>query len=437
MSKRNATGLGRVIFGAAVWGACAGFVLLAGCEATGQAGNATDPKAVVATTSSETHAKFSSVPKSSASDHDSPVVTVVTAAASIEEVEKWIGVPIELAPYRRALPAAEAGGRVTAVNFEVGDAVKDGAVLVQVDDSIARLEVTRDEAALERGKVFAEECSVILGKAERDVSRMEALAEGGQASEAELDAARVAVANARSQVAQARNEILALESTLRASRRALDRMAVKAPFAGIVVEKKIEMGGWADTGSAVAEIIDVATLEAMIRIPESLVYVVKANETKARVRVPFAGVEVETPILRLVRGISGSDRGFNAWMRLENKDGRLVPGMGAICHLPSDERMKALTVPIEAVSPGVGGEADRVCVLIEGFAMWVPMKHWYSTDGKAVLIDHVVQAGMRVVVRGAENIPQDTTGVRVEEAPINAPAATDGSQPKLDSRKPE
>lgn len=437
MSTKRTAVVGRAIVWAAAWGTGATLVLLAGCEATGGAKAVTDSKSETTASSSDSHAGVSSAPKSSASDHDSPVVTVVTAAASIEEVEKWIGVPIELAPYRRALPAAEAGGRVTAVNFEVGDAVKDGAVLVQVDDSIARLEVTRDEAALERGKVFAEECSVILGKAERDLSRMEALAEGGQASEAELDAARVAVANARSQVAQARNEILALESTLRASRRALDRMAVKAPFAGIVVEKKIEMGGWADTGSAVAEIIDVATLEAMIRIPESLVYVVKANETKARVRVPFAGVEVETPILRLVRDISGSDRGFNAWMRLDNKDGRLVPGMKAVCYLPTGERGEALTVPIEAISPGVGGEADKICVVREGVARWTPLRHWYATDGKGVLLERALVNGARVVVQRAENVPQDSLKVRVEEVPVSDPSPSGESQPKLDSRKPE
>jgi len=367
-----------------------------------------------------------------------PPVAVATAPAEMHEVERWIDVPIDLAPYRIAVPAAEASGRVIAVNFEVGDAVKDGAVLAQVDDSIARLEVTRDEAALERGKVFAEECAVVFGKAERDVSRMEALAEGGQASESELDAARVAVASARSRVAQARNEVLALETTLRASRRMVDRMAVKAPFAGVVVAKKVELGGWTEAGGIVAEVHDVATLEAMIRIPESLVYVVKANETKARVRVPFAGVEVETPILRIVRDVSGHDRGFNAWLRLDNKDGRLVPGMNAVCYLPTRDMVASLVVPIEAVSPGVGGEPDRVCaVLDDDRAIWIPLKRWYAFDGKAVLIDRVVSPHTRVIVQGAENVPLDSIRAKVIETPVRDPTASEEPQPKLDSRKPE
>lgn len=366
-----------------------------------------------------------------------PVLQVVTAPAEVEEIDRWVSVPIDLAPYRRTLPAAEASGRVTAVNFEVGELVKDGAVLVQVDDSIARLEVTRDEAALERGKAFAEECAIMLGKAERDVSRMEALAEGGQASEAELDAARVAIANARSRVSQARSEVLALESTLRASRRVVDRMAVKAPFAGIVVAKKVELGGWAETGKAVAEIIDVATMEAMVRVPESLVYAVKANETKARIRVPLAGVEIEAPILRIVRDVSGRDGGFDAWMRLENKDGRLVPGMSAVCYISTGEREQALTVPIEALRPGVGGEPDRVCVIRGNKAHWVPVRSWYATDDKVVLVERGVVPGARVVIHGAENIPPESSAVRVEEVPAMDHDGPDETQPKLDSRKPE
>jgi RND family efflux transporter MFP subunit len=365
-----------------------------------------------------------------------PVVEVVTAPVEFREVDEWIEVAIELVPYRRTFPAAEASGRVTAVNFEVGDVVKDGAVLVQVDDSIAKLEVARDESALERGKVLAEECSVALGKAERDLSRMEALADGGQASEGELDASRVEVAAARSRVAQARNEVLALESTVRASRRNVERMAVKAPFSGIVVAKRTELGGWVDAGTVLAEIEDVATLEAKIRVPESLLYSLKAAESKARVRVPFAGVEVESPVLRIVRSVTGSERCFDAYLRLDNKDVRLVPGMKATCLVATGKKVERLTIPLEAVSPGIGGEPDMFCVVEHGTASWTPFKHWYAVDGRAVVGESWPGLrDVRVVIDGMRLIPHDGSRPSVKE---RSPAQqADSPQPKLDSRKPE
>lgn len=304
-----------------------------------------------------------SAPTGKAADERAPVAA---APEVVQKDDRWMKVKGTLGPWRRSLPAAEDAGRVASMGFEVGDTVKDGAVLVQLDDTIQKLEVARAEAALEAGRLHAEERAVEVERAERELSRVQAANEAGKASEGELDGARLAAAAARSLLGQARAEQLALDASLRASRRRLDRLSIKAPFTGVVVGRHTELGGWLNPGESVAEIMDVNTMEVRVVIPEALLYKVKENESRVRASVPLAEVGIELPVVRVLREVDPSGRTFSAWIKVENKDGRLVPGLGVECQLltggavevqaPAEVQAKDVKAkdPASVTKPGVG-----------------------------------------------------------------------------------
>lgn len=260
--------------------------------------------------------------------------------------DRWIKVEGTLGPWRRSLPAAEDAGRVTSVGFEVGDTVKDGAVLVQLDDTIQKLEVARDEAALEAGRLLAEERAVEVERAERVLSRLQTANEAGKAGEGELDAARLEAASSRSRLGQARAEQLALDAALRASRKRLDRLSIKAPFTGVVVARHTQLGGWLNPGESVAEVMDVNTMQVHVVVPEALLYKVRENQSRIRLSVPMAEVGIDLPVVRVLREIEPSSRAFAAWIKVDNKDGRLAPGLKVECSLLVGEP-EAPATPVE------------------------------------------------------------------------------------------
>jgi RND family efflux transporter MFP subunit len=85
------------------------------------------------------------------------------------------------------------GGTVTEVNVDLGDSVRQGAVLARLDAVDYELQVQEAEAGLAQA-------GAALRKSEADFDRTRALYENNNASKSELDAARAAAESARSQV---------------------------------------------------------------------------------------------------------------------------------------------------------------------------------------------------------------------------------------------
>ena len=99
------------------------------------------------------------------------IAEIVTATGTIQ-------------PFREAYVASEASGRITRVNFEVGDNVRAGDLLVQLDDELSRLAVDQAEAQRLQAKATYE-------KAAKDLERHERLSQDGSITEFELETTKV------------------------------------------------------------------------------------------------------------------------------------------------------------------------------------------------------------------------------------------------------
>lgn len=185
----------------------------------------------------------------------------------------------------RVLPPArvELTARVTAPVLELladeGDAVEAGAVLARLDATEAEAEVARARAALARAQAasgrsrriaprVAEQslatAEVRLAEARRTLEQAEALVASGAWPEERLASARDAVARARSAERRAELELsaargadrraaaAAVREALAALALAEERLAhttVRAPVAGVVLERRVEAGDVARPGN--------------------------------------------------------------------------------------------------------------------------------------------------------------------------------------------
>ena len=149
-------------------------------------------------------------------------------------------------PERRADLRAEVSAVVLDVLRENGDVVRQGDVLVRLDETAIRDSLSSAEAS-------ARAAALSLEQSRRQFDRVTTLRGSGMASAQTLDDAETRLNNAQSELAAAKARGMA-------ARQQLERTVVRAPFDGIVSERKVSSGDTAQIGKELLKVIDPSSL---------------------------------------------------------------------------------------------------------------------------------------------------------------------------------
>jgi len=184
-------------------------------------------------------------------------------------------------PERKADLRAEVSAVVLQVLKENGDPVKRGDVLVRLDETAIRDTVASADEAVRAA-------SQALDQATRQLDRMKTLRASGMTSAVGLDEAEVRRNSAQSELSAAR-------SRAATARQQLNRTVVRAPFDGIVSERKVSSGDTATIGKELVKVIDPNSMRFQGRVSADSIASVKTGQ-KVNFRVngygeqQFAGV---------------------------------------------------------------------------------------------------------------------------------------------------
>ena len=171
-------------------------------------------------------------------------------------------------PERRADLRAEVSSVVLQVYKENGEAVRRGDLLVRLDDT-----AIRDSLASADETVRA--ISQAFDQAERQVQRFKTLQAQGMTSMQALEDAEVRRNNAQS-------DLVAAKARVVSARQMLQRTEVRAPFDGVVSDRKVSGGDTAQTGKELVKVIDPRSMRF-----EGLVSADRMHELKVGQRVSF------------------------------------------------------------------------------------------------------------------------------------------------------
>ncbi len=242
------------------------------------------------------------------------------------------------------VPAQEAGV-ITGVAVVEGQSVKQGDLLAQIDDQVARLAADAAKAKYEIARAKAtNDVRIRFAQKETDVSEAELRRSTesiehfpNSVSQSQLDVEQLTVQKNRLEAEQARHEqeIAALEmkqqeAELNATRAQITRRRIVAPFDGVIVQIYARKGEWAEPGQKALRIVNVDRLKAegFIRAEDATNNLVGrkiglsvepagAHNTVSG-KIVFVSPEVD-PITGQVR----------VWAEIDNHDGRLRPGQPA------------------------------------------------------------------------------------------------------------
>ncbi len=164
---------------------------------------------------------------------------------------------------------------------ENGEPVKRGDVLVRLDETAIRDTVASSDEAVRAA-------SQALDQANRQLERMKTLRASGMTSAVGLDEAEVRRNSAQSELSAAR-------SRSATARQQLSRTVVRAPFDGIVSERKVSAGDTATIGKELVKVIDPNSMRFQARVSADEIANVKLGQ-KVNFRVngygeqQFAGI---------------------------------------------------------------------------------------------------------------------------------------------------
>lgn len=151
-----------------------------------------------------------------------------------------------LQPERQADLRAEVSAIVLQVFKHNGDKVQKGDLLVRLDDTSLRENLSSAQEA-ERASQQA------FDQAQRQFERLKTLSSSGAVSTQNLEDAEIRRNNAQSDLAAAKARVVQ-------SRQQMDKTEVRAPFAGIVSERAVSNGDTAQVGKALLKVIDPSSL---------------------------------------------------------------------------------------------------------------------------------------------------------------------------------
>jgi membrane fusion protein (multidrug efflux system) len=230
--------------------------------------------------------------------------------------------------------AANANGKVLATFVERGQKVAAGDVIARLD---ARLAQYSAKAAAAQSKV----AKAHLDLASLECERADKLLASGTISRTEYDTTKSQCASSKSSVAAA-----ASQAAL-ASVQAGDSV-VKAPFAGIVGERFIDVGEYVLPSTRVVSLFSVDPIRVSIAVPEAEVGQIAVGQT-VKFSVSGLGERVfEAEVKYLSPALREATRDLVVEAVAPNPDGTLRPGMFATVHLATAD-VRVLAAPAGAI----------------------------------------------------------------------------------------
>jgi RND family efflux transporter MFP subunit len=286
-------------------------------------------------------------------------------------------------------------GLVAELLVDDGDFVAKNQVLVKLDPVIAEVQLARAAAA-------AQEARARLKDARRRRDEAAELATDKLVASTVYDSAVAEVEINEASVKR-------LEAELRQQSELLSRHSIRAPFAGVVGRKEVEVGQWVQRGAAVMDIFESRVLRIEVPVPQIYFNRVTIG-TGAIVRFDSnpdnpvnASVNIKIPLS------NPAARTFPVRIEIDNANGDWAPGMSAriTLLLSNGNDSPVLQVHRDALTARADGR--NIVWVVDGnsesaVAIAVEVRTGRALGDRVEVIGGDLSAGARVIIRGNERL---------------------------------
>ena len=251
-----------------------------------------------------------------------PPVPVIVHEVGLDEFVERIEAVGTLQANESVTLTAQVRETVTRVNFEDGQTVEKGDIL---------LEFTNEEES-----ALLAEARANLSEAQKQLERVRDLVERGNATQARLDEQVREASSARARV--------------HAIAARMDDRLLRAPFAGVLGFRMVSAGTLVDPGSPVTTLDDIAQIKLDFSVPETYLGALEVGQDISAASAAYPGQDFAGVVTTVDSRVDPVSRAVKVRAIIPNDDRQLRPGMLVTVELVRS-RTQEILIPEEALVP--------------------------------------------------------------------------------------
>jgi len=276
----------------------------------------------------------------------------------------------ELLPYQEVELHAKVSGYIRKIYVDIGDRVRKGQVLAELDIPELSAQVQEAQSGIKRSQEDIARAKSAVARAEADHAALHAAyerlkqaaaARPGLIAQQELDDAQARDSAAEAQIDSAKAEFSAMQQALGVATAnhlhyasLADYAHITAPYSGVVTWRYSDTGALVQAGTSsagaqpVVKLAQTNVLRLRLPVPEALAGYVRIGDS-AQIRIEATGQQLTGKVVRTTSELDMETRTLQVEIDLDNADNKLTPGMYAGVTLNIQRSGTGLSVPVQAV----------------------------------------------------------------------------------------
>lgn len=355
-------------------------------------------------------------------DTQSDTMVVPVARVSRTTIASSAVVTAEFQPFQEVDVMAKVAGYVRSIKVDLGDKVREGQLLAELEVPEMSDDVTRAAAVVEQTGAQIEAARDELQRLESSYqiahlsyTRLQEVSkrEPGLIPQQEIDEVRSRDLIAQAQLAAAKSRLRVEEQRTRVAKADESRLrtlrnyvTITAPFAGTITKRYANTGSMIQAGIAsqsqampLVRLSQISTLRLSLPVPESLVATVKVGQP-VEVRVRSLDRSFDGRVARFAGKVDLATRTMITEVDVPNPSGVILPGMYAEVTLQTKEREGVLTAPLEALERS-GANVRAYTVGKDGTVKILPVQIGLEDAHRAEIVSGLQDGDLVVTGRRA------------------------------------
>ena len=208
--------------------------------------------------------------------------TFITEEVKRGKIAQTVSATGEISATNLVDVGAQVSGQIKKMHVKIGDVVKEGDLIAEIDNVTQVNEVNTRKAQLQTYQAQLESAQVALKIAQRKYSRYKSLASADAVSKEEFEATEDSLATNRAKIKEVQSSIRQTQIAINTAEKDLGYTRITAPSAGTVVSLVVEQGqtiNSSQTSPTVVQIADLTSMTNKMQIAEGDATKVKAGQT--------------------------------------------------------------------------------------------------------------------------------------------------------------
>ena len=303
--------------------------------------------------------------------------TFITEEVKRGKIAQTVSATGEISATNLVDVGTQVSGQIKKMHVKIGDVVKEGDLIAEIDNVTQVNEVNTRKAQLQTYQAQLESAQVALKIAQRKYSRYKSLASADAVSKEEFEATEDSLATNRAKIKELQSSIRQTQIAINTAEKDLGYTRITAPSAGTVVSLVVEQGqtiNASQTSPTVVQIADLTSMTNKMQIAEGDATKVKAGQTVNFTILSEPDTPISAKLDSIDPGLTTMSQGsyskstdttsnaiyYYARATVPNPDGKLAIGMTTQNTVEIASVDNVLMVPTVAIKTKDGKKFVRV-----------------------------------------------------------------------------